>query len=104
MLWKLNDDQLVELNGVDYTLYLVYLRYCAVLCCIFTVFNSIIMVPIYATGSPTTLEFVNWSSMNVLTLLNVTANNRKMGFAFFITILPVSACAYILLYKYFRKY
>lgn len=40
------------MNGNDYTLYLVFLRYAAYLCAIITVINLVFMIPIYATGDP----------------------------------------------------
>ncbi len=52
VLWKLDDDQMQKMNGTDYTLYLVYLRYAAWLCLIITAANFSIIIPIYATGSP----------------------------------------------------
>lgn len=52
VLWKLSDEKLVELNGVDYTLYLVFLRYSAVLCVAFTGWNCCVMIPMYVTGEP----------------------------------------------------
>lgn len=45
-----------------------------------------------------------WSSMNVLTLLNITGNNHKMRAAYFITLFIVPVSAYVLLVKYLLKY
>lgn len=52
VLWRLSDEKLVAINGTDYTLYLIFLRYCAVFFGCLTVFNLIFMVPIYITGDP----------------------------------------------------
>lgn len=40
------------MNGNDYTLYLVLLRYSAYLCLFITLMNLVLMIPIYATGDP----------------------------------------------------
>lgn len=105
VLWKLNDEKLVELNGVDYTLYLVFLRYSAVLCATFTVFNCFCMIPLYVTGDPEThTSTTYWSTMNVLTLLNITAVKNKMAFTFVVEMVPVAACAFVMLWKYLSKY
>ena len=46
----------VEINGTDYTLYLVFLRYAAFLCSVITMFNAVLMVPLYASGAPSQLD------------------------------------------------
>lgn len=51
ILWGLNDDKLIEINGIDYTLYLIFLRYAAVFFGLLTMFNLVCMIPIYATGN-----------------------------------------------------
>jgi len=105
VLWKLNDEKLVELNGVDYTLYLVFLRYAAVLCATFTAFNCVCMIPLYVTGDPEPHTSSNdWSTMNVLTLLNVTDEPNKMAFTFVLEMVPVAACAFVMLWKYLLNY
>jgi hypothetical protein len=52
VLWNINDKKLIELNGVDYTLYLVYLRYAATMFAVMTAFNCLVMIPVYASGKP----------------------------------------------------
>jgi hypothetical protein len=52
ILWNLKDSRLLEINGIDYTLYLVMLRYFAVFCAVLTFFNCAVMVPVYMTGHP----------------------------------------------------
>lgn len=51
-LWYLNDDMLFEICGTDYTLYLIFLRMTSLLLFVITIFNAVIMVPIYVTGDP----------------------------------------------------
>jgi hypothetical protein len=51
-LWHIDDKKLVQICGTDYALYLVFLRMSAVLLFCITIFNCVIMVPIYMTGEP----------------------------------------------------
>jgi len=52
VLWNIKDQDLIQLNGVDYTLYLVYLRYAAMLFAAVTLFNCLVIMPVYASGEP----------------------------------------------------
>jgi hypothetical protein len=52
VLWRLNDDQIQQMNGTDYTLYLIFLRFSAWFCLVITVLNCLIYIPIYVTGKP----------------------------------------------------
>ena len=80
ILWNLNDEKLVEINGIYYTLYLVLLRYSAVFFGGISIFNLILMVPIYLTGSPKVkLETV----MDNITVEYVTNNSGKLAFTYF---------------------
>jgi len=76
VLWNIKDQDLVQLNGVDYTLYLVYLRYAATLFAAITLFNCLVMMPVYASGDPTVNQFMNYteSTLNDVTVLNITAS------------------------------
>lgn len=58
IVWQLNDDQIQKMNGTDYTLYLVYLRYAGWVCLILTLVNCSLMIPIYASGKP--MKDDNW--------------------------------------------
>ncbi|MFO0117987.1 MAG: hypothetical protein ACK521_10385 [bacterium] len=48
------------MNGTDYTLYLVYLRYAGWVCLILTLINCAVMIPIYASGKPMSDD--NWKA------------------------------------------
>lgn len=52
VLWNLTDEKLLQLNGADYTLYLVFLRYTANFFAILTLFNIIFMIPMFVSGEP----------------------------------------------------
>lgn len=59
VLWNIKDQDLIQLNGVDYTLYLVYLRYAATLFTAITLFNCLVMIPVYASGKPIVNPLLN---------------------------------------------
>lgn len=93
ILWGLSDEKLIEINGIDYTLYLVFLRYCAIFFGGLTIYNLIFMIPIYVTGSP--LEPLDGSpainsTMESITVLNVSANEGKFAYTFFSSLILVS--------------
>jgi hypothetical protein len=101
LLWRVNDDQMQKMNGTDYTLYLVYLRYAAYFCFIITLINMGVMIPMYVSGEPAQED--NWktlglSSMNNLTILNITASQDKFDFVYVFTILVVSSIAYCMIF------
>lgn len=50
------------MNGTDYTLYLVFLRYAAIVCLLLTVLNVVLLIPIYVSGDPIYQD--NWKSQN----------------------------------------
>jgi hypothetical protein len=56
VLRKIDDDKLLAMTGIDYTLYLVFLRYSAYLMGVLTIFGTIFMLPIYASGDPEVLS------------------------------------------------
>ena len=60
MVWQLDDDDIQKMNGTDYTLYLVYLRFAAWVCLVITIINCLIMMPLYASGKPKNED--NWKS------------------------------------------
>ena len=96
-----------KMNGTDYTLYLVYLRYAAYFCFVITLINLGVMIPLYVSGEPAQAD--NWktlgySSMNNLTILNITASQDKFDFVYLFTILVVSALAYWMIFLYQQKY
>ena len=107
MLWRLDDNQLQKMNGTDYTLYLVYLRYAAKLCGLICVLNLVLMVPIYGSGDPSLIDdwqSNNKSSMNKFTVLNITGSKGKVLFCYVFTILVISGLAYLMLFSYRHKY
>jgi len=92
ILWNLSDDKLVEINGLDYTLYLVFLRYSALFFACLTIYNLIFMIPVYVTGSPDPdAPSSSNTTMNQITILNVTKNNGKMAFTYFSSLFILAA-------------
>jgi hypothetical protein len=95
------------MNGNDYTLYLVFLRYSAYLCLIITLMNLGLMIPIYASGDPMPDDNYleqNQSSMNRFTILNITASHNKFDFIYGFTMLGISVLVYALVILMKFKY
>jgi len=49
---NIDDEKLLVMNGIDYTLYLVFLRYAAYLFATLSLFGIVFMLGIYASGDP----------------------------------------------------
>ena len=107
-LWHVQDEDLKDICGVDYALYLIFLRYTSQLLLLITVFNMVIMVPLYVTGEPMEsddyrlLETI--SDMTAGTILNVTANRGKMIFAYFCAVFLIPSLAFGMIYQFRRRY
>lgn len=103
-LWHLNDDQLIEICGTDYTLYLIFLRMSAILCFVITIFNGVVMVPIYLTGEPMASDDYKKvdtiSKMSAATVLNITSTPSKMIFAYVCAVVVIPGLAITMIYKF----
>lgn len=107
VLWNLQDSRLLEINGIDYTLYLVMLRYFAVFMALITCFNAVVMLPTYLTGHPIGNSSPNLllnSTMDKITVLNVSGVDWKVNFSYFLSILLVSTMIVLMLQQYRSKY
>ncbi len=84
------------MNGTDYTLYLVFLRYMAYLCGCYSILNFFLMIPIYASGKPDDTEVMDNNTdsiMDFLTVLNITASEGKMIFTYLIALFVIPGMA-----------
>lgn len=98
VLWNLTDEKLLELNGADYTLYLVFLRQTAKFFLVMTVFNAVFMIPIYISGnSNTDLPSI---MLNSITVNNITAKNGKLMFTYFSSMILMSGMSFFLILRY----
>jgi hypothetical protein len=52
ILWKIDDKMLLELNGSDYTLYLIFIKHSIGVFLALTAFALVFLYPIYASGDP----------------------------------------------------
>jgi len=52
ILYRATEEDLTELQGTDLTLYLKFLKTCAIIFLVLTVLNSLGMIPLYITGEP----------------------------------------------------
>ena len=103
-LWQLDDDKLQEICGTDYTLYLIFLRFSSVLLFVITLFNCVVMVPLYVTGDPMPSDDYHlvetMSSMNAATILNVTGTKGKMIFSYIVAIIIIPTIAFYMIYAF----
>ncbi len=97
VLWNLTDEKLLEINGADYTLYLVFLRQTAKFFAIVSIFNAIFMIPMFVSGEPAENLPLQKTIMNTITVINVTNKNGKMMFTYFSSILLMSGFAFVLI-------
>lgn len=106
-MWNLGDNKLLEINGVDYTLYLLMLRYFALFYVCVTAFNACVMMPIYLTGHPftsnNTTQKLN-TTMDEITVINVAAVDWKVNFSYFVSIMIVSSLFVVMIQKLRLKY
>lgn len=104
VLWHITDEKLLEINGADYTLYLVFLRQTAKFFAVVTVFNAIFMIPMFLSGEPVPELPLKPTIMNNITVINVTENPGKMMFTYFSSILLMSGLGFALIFQYRQKY
>ena len=101
---SIDDEKLLAMNGIDYTLYLVFLRYAWYLFTVLSVFGIIFLLGIYASGTPTTNNLpssdTEKSGMDVCTVLNITGTQSKLAFVFFVAMFGVPLVAGFWLLKY----
>jgi hypothetical protein len=102
---SIDDDKLLAMNGIDYTLYLVFLRYAWYLFSLLSLFGLVFMLAIYASGKPTTnnlpsFKKVDASEMDKCTVLNITGTQTKLAFVYFVTMFGVPLLACFALWKY----
>ena len=94
--------------GTDYTLYLIFLRYAALLLFSITVFNGFVMVPLYTTGDPMPSDDYQlvdgMSNMNAATILNITGSAHKMIFAYICAIVVIPSFAFYMIFRFRQKY
>ena len=107
VLRSLDDNSLQEMNGTDYTLYLVFLRYMAYLCGCYSILNFFLMIPIYASGKPDDTEVMDNNTdsiMDFLTVLNITGSEGKMIFTYLIALFVIPGMAVYMIHLYREKY
>jgi len=83
----------MQLNGIDYTLYLVFTRTTSYMFMAVSVLCFVIMVPIYASGGTNAKQKSNWSEMSVCTIINIKNDQIKEATAFFFCFLCIPMIA-----------
>ena len=107
-MWNLGDDQVQQICGSDYALYLVFLRMTSYLLLAICIFNACIMVPLFMTGDPMPSDDVDlnplMSNMNRATVLNISASPNKMVFAYIVAIVIIPGFAFFMVHKFRQQY
>ena len=64
-------------------------------------FNCILMVPLYASGQPSTIdEKEDSTKMNILTVLNITASPIKMKVSYCVALFVFPSFALVMILRY----
>ena len=92
----MDDARMLKLIGMDSTLYLIFLRHTTILFFALTVIAGIFLVPIFGSG----ISHSNHDSMDQFTIINVTDNQNKLAFAYFVALLVVPLTAGFVIYQY----
>ena len=93
VLQKLDDHRLLKLIGIDFTLYLVFLRHSGIFFLVLSLIVGVCHVPVYESGSPLVPPGPKGStfgisiSMDTFTILNVTDRHWKLVFSFYSALL-----------------
>ena len=66
-------------------------------------FNCVLMIPLYASGSPSEIDeqaIEKGTKMNILTVLNISARNTKMMLAYFVALFVFPGFGLIMILRY----
>jgi hypothetical protein len=114
VLRKIDDQTLVKLNGIDYTMYIIFIRFASVLTICLAIFSAVFLLPFYMTGdmdmdagftTASNTPYVE-DALDHFTVLNITASpgSWKLQTTFILAVLVGPWVAFWLLYKYYLKY
>ena len=84
ILRAISDEDLKLICGADCALYLIFNRYATIFFALMTLFNSVILIPIYGTGYPSKPDLLidpetkETISLLTITVLNASGNIAKM--------------------------
>lgn len=96
-----------EISGTDAALYLIFLRYAATFYFIMLILSAGMIIPVYISGSPLASDLINqtvdFSSLQVPTILNITGNNSKVALIFAFIFVTQTGMALAMVYYYWKK-
>jgi ABC-type sulfate transport system permease component len=98
-LWRVNEEDLQELQGTDLVLYMKFTKYLAFLFFGLMCLNLLVLLPTYATGTPAASYQV--SDFTKLTVVNVTASARRIWASFALTLVNGLLALYTV-YRFWR--
>jgi Late exocytosis, associated with Golgi transport len=89
-------------------LYIIFNRYAAIFFLFLTLFNCLVLVPIYVTGSPSKREEVEDKEhqtivIALLTSINISGNPAKQVAVFVMMMVTCTAGAFLLMFFYWQK-
>ena len=104
----MNDQDLKVICGTDGALYLIFIRYAALLFLGITVINTVIFVPIYSTGFPVDEKDIQdeagrVSIVSLISFLNITGTQPKITAIYILSTLLYSSLAFVLVFCYWKK-
>ena len=107
ILRKISDEDMKMLTGTDSALYIIFLRYSWRLFLTIFVINLFVVVPIYSSGKPLPSDDAgineHFSSLQLVTILNITASPVKVVSTYAIMLVIYSGLAFTMAYFYWRK-
>lgn len=86
MIYRTDDEKLLNMNGFDFFVFLVFQRQIAYILTFVGVFGLVFLMPVYWTGDPLikSKRVQSINNLNTFTILNVTANNSKIVYTYFV--------------------
>ena len=96
----MDEPDMIELAGSDFTLYLKFLKFTAIMFLLLSLINCAILIPIYATGKPRENEVV--INLSKITILNIFGSREKVWVSFGFVYIN-SIAAYIIVYLFWKS-
>lgn len=108
ILRGINDEDLKVICGTDGALYIVFVRYAALLFLMISVFNMLLFVPIYASGSPSSPKEVQdangkLSIVSLITIMNITGKEGKVLTVYVLMMIFYTFMAFAFMFFYWNK-
>ena len=108
ILRGINDEDLKVICGTDGALYIIFVRYAAVLFFVMSIFNLLLFVPIYASGTPLTPKEIQDSQgrlsiVSLVTIMNITGKSGKVLTVYILMMIFYTFMAFVFMFFYWNK-